>query len=277
MGECRKLDQARKERISLVRLPDLPYLELYQGYQVARSFPRHVHFLFSLGVQEEGERTSRINGSSHRSGPGSVTVVCPGEIHDHAAKEHPCTSKAIRLEARQLNQLIAQFGNFAQTGFRFDSPVIEDANLAERVLKLHRLLGRPETQLAKESYLLETLHYLFTRYAKDKPLAFIPPSKTAMLVARDYLHEHYFENVTLDGLAQLASLSPFHFVRIFSREIGVPPHTYLTQVRLNHALRLLGQGSPLIEVAQETGFYDQSHFCKAFKNKFGVTPSEYQG
>jgi AraC-like DNA-binding protein len=61
---------------------------------------------------------------------------------------------------------------------------------------------------------------------------------------------------------------------LFTREIGVPLHVYQVQLRLK-ALELLHSGKSVADVALETGFFAQSHFSRAFKKKFGITPGQY--
>jgi AraC-like DNA-binding protein len=53
------------------------------------------------------------------------------------------------------------------------------------------------------------------------------------------------------------------------------PHRYLTYVRVKHAKILLSNGLPIREVAQATGFTDQSHLTRRFKGVVGVTPGQY--
>jgi len=65
-------------------------------------------------------------------------------------------------------------------------------------------------------------------------------------------------------------------VRSFTRELGLPPHAYLVQVRLRKAAQLIRQGISLIEVAFETGFVDQSHLNRHFIKTYGVTPGTYR-
>ena len=85
------------------------------------------------------------------------------------------------------------------------------------------------------------------------------------------------ENITLDELATVTGLSRFHVVRAFAAEFGMPPHTYLIQVRLAKAKKLLASRIPLAIVAVEVGFADQSHFTRHFMRTYGVTPAEYAG
>jgi AraC-like DNA-binding protein len=70
-------------------------------------------------------------------------------------------------------------------------------------------------------------------------------------------------------------MSPFHLVRVFRQIVGLPPHAYQTQLRLTHARTLLAQGHSVGYVAQETGFFDQSHFAQQFKRHYFVTPGSY--
>ncbi|EIV1777898.1 helix-turn-helix transcriptional regulator, partial [Vibrio vulnificus] len=56
---------------------------------------------------------------------------------------------------------------------------------------------------------------------------------------------------------------------------GFPPHAYQIQQRLRLAKKLLRQGRRILDVAQECGFHDQSHFHRHFKKAMGVTPGQY--
>jgi AraC-like DNA-binding protein len=103
-------------------------------------------------------------------------------------------------------------------------------------------------------------------------------SRTAEAIgrAKDHIEENYSERINLEDLAVIAELSVFRFATVFRREVGLPPHRYLCQVRAQHAQRLLREGvSPAI-AASEAGFFDQSHLSRHFKNIFGITPGQYQ-
>ena len=83
----------------------------------------------------------------------------------------------------------------------------------------------------------------------------------------------YATALTLGDLASAAGLSTFYFARAFQRFVGVPPHCYLTGVRLRHAARLLDDGAGVTFTCYECGFGSLSHFVTAFRKRFGVVPS----
>ena len=94
--------------------------------------------------------------------------------------------------------------------------------------------------------------------------------------ARAYLVAHHAERVRVSELAAVAGLSSFHFVRMFRRQFGLPPHAYQIHIRVEEAKTLLVSGLPLVEVALATGFADHSHFTRIFCRIIGVPPSRYQ-
>ena len=81
--------------------------------------------------------------------------------------------------------------------------------------------------------------------------------------------------MTLGQLGQVAGLSPYYLVRVFHREVGLPPHAYLASVRVRRAQDMLAAGEPIVDVAYATGFSSQSHLTNTFKRYIGVTPSQY--
>jgi transcriptional regulator GlxA family with amidase domain len=75
-------------------------------------------------------------------------------------------------------------------------------------------------------------------------------------------------------LAEIAQLSVHHFARAFRQSLGIPPHNYIVQRRVEHAQQLLRNTDlPLSEIAIVAGFTDQSHLARHFRTITGVSPS----
>jgi AraC-like DNA-binding protein len=93
---------------------------------------------------------------------------------------------------------------------------------------------------------------------------------------RAYLDENAATDISLTDLAQMVNASAYYLNRVFRADVGIPPHAYQTQVRIERARELLARGMPVHRVAVELGFYDQSHFTNQFKRLLGYTPSTYR-
>ena len=78
-------------------------------------------------------------------------------------------------------------------------------------------------------------------------------------------------------MAQLLDMSPFHFSRLFKQSIGMTPHQYLSQQRVERAKQLLKKTDRLIiDIALECGFSSHSHLSKQFRQITGITPKAYR-
>jgi AraC family transcriptional regulator len=93
----------------------------------------------------------------------------------------------------------------------------------------------------------------------------------------EYVESNLSGEVTLRELAGIAGLSPHHFARMFKQTIGIPPHRYVMQRRVERAKAMLRSTSvSLVDVGLFTGFCGQSHFTSTFHRLEGVTPAEFQ-
>jgi AraC family transcriptional regulator len=92
-----------------------------------------------------------------------------------------------------------------------------------------------------------------------------------------WLDTHAHEEIDLDGAARQAGLSPFHFLRLFAKVIGVTPHQYVVRSRLRHAARqLAAEERPITDVALDVGFADLSNFVRTFYRAAGVSPRAFR-
>ena len=93
--------------------------------------------------------------------------------------------------------------------------------------------------------------------------------------AIEYVRERLGESFTLAELAAHADLDKFHLCRAFRAQVGMPPHAYLTHLRVARAKELLARGMRATDVAQLAGFYDQAQLTRHFTRIVGTTPARY--
>ena len=103
----------------------------------------------------------------------------------------------------------------------------------------------------------------------------LPPRQLGQVL--DYIDAFLDKNIKLADLAQLLDMSPFHFSRLFKQSIGMTPHQYLSQQRVERAKQLLKKTDRLIiDIALECGFSSHSHLSKQFRQITGITPKAYR-
>jgi transcriptional regulator of acetoin/glycerol metabolism/AraC-like DNA-binding protein len=103
----------------------------------------------------------------------------------------------------------------------------------------------------------------------------LPPA--ALRRVREYVEAHLAESIDLAALAGVAGLSLYHFARAFKQSAGVAPHTYLIERRVGRAREMLARTElSLAEIALATGFSDQSHFARHFRQRLGMTPGQFR-
>ena len=134
---------------------------------------------------------------------------------------------------------------------------------------------RSLSTLEWESRLFSVLSKLVTRHSRSHRTSNITVDKPAIERLKNYLQAHYSENISLSDLSKIAGLSPYHLCRTFSEVVGLPPHRYQTQLRIDRAKKLLLAGRSILYTASQVGFFDQSHFSRHFKRIVGVSPKKY--
>lgn len=266
-----------QERAIYWRATDLGNLDLLRATFVKHVYARHTHEGFALGVIERGAEAFRYRGASHRAPAGSVVLINPDEAHTGQAAEATGWSYSMFYpEAELLRKVASELAGRECAVPYFPEPVVADPPLAGLLRRLHLLLERSDATLERESQLFAICAYLLVRHAAERPERRAvkgEPGRVALV--RSYMEAHLEDNVNLDELARLTNLSPFHLLRVFQHETGLPPHAYLTQLRVGRAKHLLAAGMPIPQVAQVTGFTDQSHLTRHFKRLVGVTPGQY--
>jgi AraC-like DNA-binding protein len=267
----------KREVIEVWHPPDLAQLELRRGFAVARPVPRHWHEEYQFCLVQSGPGEMSYRGSNLPTPPASLFMVHPGEVHSNRCYDtFGCSYRTLFVNPELMLQAASDV-RLKEMGLPFfPNAVVFDQDVVTQYLRLHFALERPASNLERQVLLLDFLAVLIHRFSEERPiLRSFGSDIPAVRRACDYLVEHYAENVSLERLARLANLSPFHFNRVFSKQFGMPPHAFQTQIRVSRAKALLRRGLSIAEVTFQTGFFDQSHLCRHFKRLVGVSPGQY--
>lgn len=268
----------KAERTKFWLDPHLGNLEFLHARYVTHAFAPHTHEGFAIGVIQLGAEKFEYRGGHHTAPAGQLVFINPGEPHTgRAVTEDGWMYRMLYPDASLLQQAASQLAGRVRGVPFFPEPVVRDDEMAALFVRMHAALETSESTLERQSRLLWVFTHLIARHADDRPAPNpIATEHRSILLTRDYLESHYADDVSLDQLAVLANLSPYHLLRTFRRLVGLTPHAYFTQIRVSRAKCLLLAGLPITQVALDTGFTDQSHFTKRFKQIVGVTPGQYQ-
>jgi len=252
-------------------------LEVMSARWVKHSFAPHMHDFYAVSLNYGGRGAFDCRRERRDAAPGTCNLIAPGELHTgHATSGEGWTYRNLYVEPTLMTILLRSLDWQGPLDVRFKLPLVRDTVLATRLAHVFASLAESNSLLQNESLLLSVV----ARLARDHlvpghSLRDARREHAAVRRVRDWLDVHSEQNVSVHSLADIAGLSPYYLVRVFHRQVGIPPHKYQTMVRIHQARKLLRSGAAILEVAYLTGFCDQSHLNRCFKTTLGVTPGKY--
>ncbi|WP_437715844.1 AraC family transcriptional regulator [Sorangium sp. So ce448] len=238
---------------------DAPFAELHRG--------------FSVSYVRKGSFCYRVRGEAFELVAGSLLVGHPGDeytcSHEHVVGDE-CLS--FQLAPALVEALGDGAGAFRAGGL---PPVPELMVLGE--LAQAAAEGRSDLGVDEVGVLLAARFVEVASGRKRSPPDTGVRDRRRAVEAALWLDEHAHEPIDLEGAAREAGLSPFHFLRVFGKVVGVTPHQYLVRARLRRAARLLADGARSItDIALDVGFGDLSNFVRTFHRAAGVSPRGFR-
>lgn len=240
-----------------------------------RSFPRHMHDQFGIGLIHRGAQKSLSGRGMVEAGAGHVITVNPGEVHDGIPLgEGGRAWRMLYLDIEIVRDAIADVREKDHGSFEFAYPV-DTRPLVQRFNAVFSAMTAKERRG-------ETLHgdeTLLMLLADAMETVANPPVMAApdqIRRAKTSIDDDPARPFRLIDLASEAGMSQFRFLRAFAKATGLTPHSYLLQRRVHLARHALAGGTPPAEAAFTAGFADQSHLNRFFVRQFGVTPAVYR-
>jgi AraC-like DNA-binding protein len=250
-------------------------LELLKATFVKHSFPPHTHEGYVIGLVEGGVEMFHRDKALHVATANNIILVNPNQLHTgYAGVPEGWTYRTLYPSIEQMQQAVATIFEEEHVPY-FSQAVINDAELAQRLHQFHHA-AEQGTLLEQDSTFTNMLAILVSCHADTKlSLNIVGKEHKAVSIAKKFLETYPASEVSLEDLTRLTSLSSFHLLRVFKRDMGVSPHAYQIQQRILLAKQCLRDGKKIAEVALETGFHDQSHMGLHFKRLVGVTPMQF--
>ncbi len=238
----------------------------------SENFKKHYHDTYTIGLTYRGYLKSYNLHQHFRSCRYTCRVNNPGEIHGGVSKEwsHVNFYPKVELLVNIYEQIF-----FERRMPLFEKHIISDRVLFDKLNLFFHSVSDKLDSIQIESSLIDALSYLILNYAScTKEYSHMFESKKIIKETLNFIGDNISTNITLDMLAKNSSLSKYHFLRVFKKEFGMTPHSFIVNERINRANILLQNGVSISEASFQVGFSDQSHFTRNFKKYFGYTPKK---
>ena len=244
--------------------------DLLRARYVTHRFGRHRHAQYTFATVTAGVEDFEYRGMVHHVVPGALALVDAETVHTG----EPGIHGGWRYEVLYADvELVRDIAGGVRPSFA--DTVVRDAAAAAALRRAHAASAGAD-RLAASALTRELIELLVHRYGR--PGRAVPPPdlgarQVGDCVAR--LRARLVDPPSIDELAELTECSPFALTRAFHRHVGLPPHAYLTQCRIDRARVLLSSGQDVASTAFAVGFADQAHLTRHFRRHVGVPPGRF--
>jgi AraC-like DNA-binding protein len=255
--------------------PRSPGLSLMHADFQTQEFAPHRHEELVIAITETGGSVIQSRGVVDNADTSALLVFNPSEPHAGwmGASRH-WRYRSLYLEQSALDELAHALGTDRIPYFTRNW--IADPELAANLHALHHALDSQRDPLLQRELLITSFGALFKRHGSGGLRAEpIPRDRARVGTAIDYIRARLAMPISLADLGNILGLTQFQVIRLFKRTIGMTPHAYVLQLRLDAARCYLATGSPIGDAAVAAGFYDQSSLTHHFKRSYGLTPLQF--
>lgn len=241
--------------------------------ETGASWP-HYHGLYEIYFLLEGNCIYFIDNKVYAVQSGDIVIVPDGIIHhtkyddiNHSRILINCASRYIPASVRS---------DISSGNYLYRNPQVanEARNIFEKIENEYNLKDSLSGEII--SCHTHSLFYLLIR--NDDTCLAVDSRNKVIEQAVAYIRENFSSDVTLSSMAEMFSVSPEHFSRMFKKETGLGFSKYLNSLRLQHAEQLLRSAhvKNITKVAEICGFEDSNYFSKKFKEVYGISPKKVQ-
>jgi AraC-like DNA-binding protein len=243
------------------------------------AFRSHFHDTFAIGVIEHGSQRFFGRGCSDIVPSRGIYTINPGTVHAGApANTHGWHYLMAYIDRKIVDDVATGIWGSRNGSFSFNAPVTYDDRLAGELLSTLKILASQECNAVEtQSILYATLSKLLIRHGDIRTARRrVPADHPRVHRACEFMYENAGRHITLADIAAEVGLSPYHFLRMFKGVVGLSPHVFLNQCRVERARAAIEENADLAEAALISGFSDQSHMSRRFKEIYGTSPGRYR-
>lgn len=243
--------------------------EIKTCYASLHSSKAHLHNEISIGIIEKGSCNLEVYNKNYFLEEKTILIIPNEIIH----KCSPTDLKNWSFKMIYINEEWLKNGFYKNSEIIFKYKKLEQNNY-KKIIDYFSKLGKSKLKIEQEIILFEILMTI-NLYDNFNIIENKDNYTLKIEKIKKYIDNYYLENIGLSELVSISGVSKYYIIRKFEEIYGISPYKYINSKKSAHAKNLLRTNSNIADVAVISGFYDQSHFNKIFKEYSGVTPFQY--
>lgn len=240
--------------------------EIYASRNIVYSYPLHMHTYYEMTYYESFEGSIFVNGQQLCINKPSVVLVIPSDFHRISVDD----CRGAHFIKISFDASVLPVWNLpGRSFFSYDA----DAFVREAFLEA-------ESNKEDKAYITILINAIIAAVRRKGKSIATYKNSVAIATARSaikYINENFTESITLSDTALFCGVTPQYMSTIFKESTGVGFSEYLTGLRLTYAAELADEADlSVTEICFDCGYSSLSHFLRAFKKRYGLTPGEYK-
>ncbi len=245
-------------QVNVYRFSELDGFEMKEATFLNKHFPKHFHTEWSLCRIDMGCENILLETKGFCLFANATILIPPFSVHSNWGNENSSWQYQSIYLNEDLVRYVAKKNNLdydklasASYYLQYNLPKIstQDSNYITQIENTLRSIFKNEVNQDNQLENNEILHYLNCNF-KSK--------------------------ITLLDLERTFKVNKYKILRAFKAQTGISPQEYITALRMENAKKLFFKDKKIVNIALDSGFYDQSHFVHTFKRYFGITPFKYK-
>ena len=272
-------------------LSDKDCLYIVQRHKNEFTYPMHTHDVYELNFIRNGKGLKRIVGDSVELISDLELVLIAQPNLEHTWEQGDCPKHdmyeiTIQFSPDLLSRELLKKNQFASIGIMFERAQRGLSFSMSTIIAVYGLLEEmlhAQNGFSQLMYFYQVLHRLSqdtdSTTLSSGSFAKVNMNADSRRVQKvdDYLREHYFEDISLETLAQMVGMTGAAFSRFFKLRTGRTLSSYLIEMRLGYAARMLVDTTESVaEVAYKCGFNNLSNFNRLFRKHKQMSPNEFR-
>jgi AraC-like DNA-binding protein len=249
-------------------------IERIEAFFGGHAYDPHRHDTYAIGYTVSGVQSFDYRGARADSTSGKVIVIHPDERHDgRAGAAAGFRYRMIYIPPRLVRDAL---GDRARSLPFVRAAVLDDARLLAALRRALADLDRAPEGLEADQVILDIAEALLALDPSARGRGSGARCAASIERAQHFLDENHRRAVASAELEAVAGLDRYTLARHFRSRLGTSPYRYLTMRRLDAVRRRLRCGEALADIAHASGFADQSHMTRQFKQAYGLSPGKWR-